>query len=153
MMLSKEEIAGIKSRLAEAVAEKKKLTRERVALKRIPFKQRTTEQHSDMMRLIGVASDQKDAIRALQLAYAFARGRAYWTQERHRSAGQPSAENLASEIARLVPVTTADVLAWVLAPVDDLARVAFAAHEQQARELARAERAARSKVRAAAAAE
>lgn len=137
MMLSKEEIAGIKSRLAEAVVEKKRLTRERIALKRIPFKQRTSEQHSDMMRLIGLASDQKDVVRALQLAYAFARGRAYWTQERNAKLGATQGY-LAAEISRIVPVQPADILSWMMAPVDDLARAAFAAHEQAARQAARA---------------
>lgn len=146
MMMSKEEIVGIKSRLAEAVEEKKSLTRQRLVLKRIPFKDRTAEQHGQMMSLIGLASDQKDAVRALQLAYAFVRGRAYWTQERRCRPGL-SPENLAAEIARLLPVPTAEVQAWVEAPVDGLARAAFAAHEQVARERATAARAERTKAR------
>jgi len=152
MMMSKEEIVQIKSRLAEAVAEKKRLTRERLALKRIPFKQRTAEQHSQMMRLIGDASCQKDEVRVVQLAYAYVRGRAYWTQERNSKLC--AAHGYASvRIAQLLPVQPADVLAWMMAPVDDLARAAFAAHEQASMEAARVARAERGRQRAAVAAE
>ena len=152
MMMSKEETVQIKSRLAEAVAEKKRLTRERLALKRIPFKQRTTEQHSQMMRLIGDASDQKDNVRVVQLAYAYARGRAYWTQERNSKLCATHGY-VSGRIAQLLPVQPADVLAWMMAPVDDLARAAFAAHEQAAMEVACAARAERGRQRAAVAAE
>lgn len=143
MMMSKEEIVRIKGCLAEAVAKKKSLTQQRLVLKRIPFKQRSAEEHSLMMGLIGLASDQKDAIRALQLAYAYARGRAYWTQERHAKLGATQGY-LAAEISRLIPVDPTAVLSWMMAPVDDLARVAFAAHEQAAQKAARAAKVGRS---------
>lgn len=148
--MSKDQIEQIKSDLAVAVEEKKQITRKRLALKQIRFKDRTAEQHREMLSLFGDAYDKKQQIRVLQLAYAYARGRAYWTQERH-CASRPTPENLACEVARLLPVPTEEVQAWIMAPVDNLARAAFAAHEQACRERAFAARAERTKARAVAA--
>jgi len=147
-MKSKEEITEIKGRLAEAVVKKKILTQQRLVLKRIPFKTRSGEEHTLMLALIGLGSDQKEAVRVLQLAYALVRGRAYWTQER-RTRG--SAKPLALAVSAAAGVPAEAALAWIEAPVDDMARAAFATYEQAAREAAFAARAERLKQRAAAA--
>ncbi len=145
-MMSKEQILDTKARLAEAVAKKKSLTQQRMALKRIPFKTRSGEEHALMMALRGLASDQKEAVRVLQLAYAYARGRAFWTQERKglTVVNGGTLGRLAVYIERVLPVKGEDVLLWMRAPVDDMARVAFAAHEQAARTAALAARTARA---------
>lgn len=148
--MSKDQIEQIKSDLAVAVEEKKQITRKRLALKQIRFKDRTAEQHREMLSLFGDAYDKKQEIRVLQLAYAYARGRAYWTQERHSVFGATSG-TLAGEMSRILPVQAQELLLWIMAPVDDLARAAFAAHEQACRERAFAARAERTKARAVAA--
>ena len=72
----------LKMELVRLVARKMELTRARVALKRIPFKDRTPEQHAEMMRLWSECSVQKEQIRYTSLAFAFVRGRRYWHAER-----------------------------------------------------------------------
>lgn len=149
-MMSKEQILDTKARLAEAVAKKKSLTQQRLALKRIPFKTRTGEEHALMMALRGLASDQKEVVRVLQLTYAYVRGRAYWTQERTPATGL-TLGSLALGIAGILPVTPEEALLWLRSPVAEEERAAFAAHELAARGAAFAERQARARMRAAAA--
>jgi hypothetical protein len=122
------------------------LTRSRLALKRIPFAERSPEQHREMLRLGMDASVQKDAVRVLQLAYALVRGRPYWWQE--RSAKRP-AQDIVVSIAAEADVTAEEAIAWLHAPVSDDERRAFDLHlaDARARELDRKQ--ARARARAA----
>lgn len=100
----------LKMELARLVARKMELTRARVALKRIPFKDRTPEQHAEMMHLWSECSIQKEQIRYTSLAYAFVRGKRYWhverrVHERHRA--------WARGIANYAEADEASVKAWL----------------------------------------
>jgi hypothetical protein len=136
----------IKTSLASAVARKMELTRSRLALKRIPFAERSPEQHREMLRLGMDASVQKDAVRVLQLAYALVRGRPYWWQE--RSVRRP-AQAIVVAIAAEADVTAEEAIAWLQAPVSDDERRAFDLHlaDARAREMDRKQ--ARARARAA----
>lgn len=136
----------IKTELAGAVARKMEITRERLALKRVPFKVRTPQQHADMLRCWWRGSDAKEAARVLQLAYAFVRGLPYWWQERSTKA---DAEGIAVAIAAAADVTAEEVLAWLKAPVSTEDRAAFEAHLARAREAELERRRARARARAA----
>jgi hypothetical protein len=149
-MMSKEQISSLKDSLAEAVSEKKSLTQQRMVLKRIPFKTRTGEQHAQMLRLRSAASDQKSAVRVLQLAYAYARGRAYWTQERKPSHGAVLGQ-LAIGIASILPVTAEEAILWLRVRMTTEEQTAFALHERTSREVVAAARRERAAARVAAA--
>lgn len=127
----------IKTELANLVARKKELTRARLAIKRIPFSERPAEKHREMLSLGNEASIQKESIRICQLAYAFVRGRSYWSQERHTI--HPAAIYVRS-IARETGASEVEVEAWLKAPVSDEERAAFEAHTARAREQARQRR-------------
>lgn len=145
-MKSKSEI---KVELAAAVAAKKDATRARRAIKCIPMKERTAEQHTEMLRLWGEAGACKERVRGLQLAYAFVRGRPYWTQERH--ARRPLKKSLGyGWLASAAGVSVEVIQEWVEAPVSAEALVAFEEHLLRAREAKLARRTTRSNERKAA---
>lgn len=118
----------IKTELASFVARKMELTRGRLALKCIPFKERTAEQHREMLHLGSEASVQKEMIRHLQLAYAFVRGLPYWRQER-RAKDTPYAPTIASYAG----VEKDAIVAWLAAEPDASELAAHDANEAEAR--------------------
>lgn len=112
----------IKAELLAAVALKVSETQQRLALKRIPFAQRTPEQHRAMLDHGRKARILKEQIRVVQLAYVLVRGRPYWTQERYTiHPAKPSAP----WIAQVAGASKEEVLAWLEAPVDAAARACF----------------------------
>lgn len=118
----------IKTELAGLVARKVELTESRLAIKRIPFKERTSEQHREMLCLGSDASDVKDLIRHVQLAYAFVRGMPYWKQERHAK-DKPSVYRLAADAG----VEREVIEAWLSATPDEVALAAHDAHETESK--------------------
>lgn len=127
----------LKTELARLVACKVELTRSRVALKRIPFKDRTSAQHSEMMRLWGECSFQKEEIRYTALAYAFVRGVRYWHVERDVHE-QHSAS--ARAIASHAGADEAAVKLWLADVPTPEERESWKAHLDAARMTARADR-------------
>lgn len=115
----------MKSQMAEYVGRKMEITTERVAIKRVPFSERTEEAHRQLMWLWSEARSTKEDIRLTQLAYAFVRGRRYWEVERHcRDGNAPSAFS----IAHCCEAEKAEVEAWLKAPVPDEEVAAYQAH-------------------------
>lgn len=129
-MKSKSEV---KVELGELVTQKIANTQERLALKRIPFPERTAQQHSTMLGCWGYGSELKEQIRGLGLAYAFVRGRRYWEVERFTKSA-PSA----SVVAYWADADEADVKAWLEAKPSEEELAAYVEHLQRAKERARA---------------
>jgi hypothetical protein len=120
-----------KTELAELVAKKVQNTQERLALKRIPFAQRTSQQHSEMLWRWSEGSILKEQIRHLGLAYAFLRGRRYWVTERFTKDGP-----YATQIAFYAGVTVEEIEAWLAALPSQEELDAYAQHLTAARERA-----------------
>lgn len=137
-------MSEIKKSLGDEVATKKSLTAARRDIKRVPMSERSPERHGEMLRLLGEAGACKERVRVLQLAYAFARGRVYWTQERHSL--YPVKKTIGyGAIAHRAGVSPEVIQEWVEAPVSAESKVAFEEHLLRARE---AEYARRQAVRA-----
>lgn len=110
----------LKMELSSLVARKMELTRARVALKRIPYKDRTHEQHAQMMRLWNDCRIVKESIRFVTLAYAFVRGRRYWHVERrvHEApwargiAGVAEADEVAVKLWLAEQPTAEELASW-----------------------------------------
>lgn len=100
----------LKTELATTVAKKIDNTRERLALKRIPFKERTDQQHRVMLGCWDEGRVLKEQIRHVGLAYAFRRGRPYWVTERHCDDGP-----LATLIANWADCTVEEIEVWLAA--------------------------------------
>lgn len=127
----------LKMELARLVARKVELTRARVALKRIPFKDRTAEQHAEMMHLWSECSIQKEQIRYTALAYAFVRGRRYWHVERDvHEQHRPWAKG----IANYAEADEIAVKLWLAEEPTPEERASWAAHLDAERATARADR-------------
>jgi len=122
------------------------LTRERVAIKRKPFSERTDAEHRCMMALWSDCRVQKESIRHAALAYAFVRGRRYWIVEREcDDQNKPSA----TAIAFWADADVDSVKAWLGAPVSSEEAAAFAAAVEAARVRAQSAHEARRKAKAA----
>ncbi len=135
----------LKTELKELVSKKVQNTQERLALKRIPFPERSSMQHSTMLWHWGEGSMLKERIRSLGLAYAFIRGRRYWETERFTKEA-PYARNIALDAG----VEEAAVQAWLKEKPSQEELVAYEQHLQSAKEKVRATRAARPSRRSAA---
>lgn len=129
-MKSKSEV---KVELGELVTQKIANTQERLALKRIPFPERTAPQHTTMLGCWLTGRELKEQIRHAGLAYAFLRGRRYWETERFTKEGP-----LATLIAANADVTAEEVLAWLEARPSEEELAAYTEHLQRAKERARA---------------
>lgn len=139
----------IKTELAGIVARKMEITRERLALKRIPFKERTEAQHNRMFWCWREGACLKEAIRVLQLAYAFVRGVPYWVQERSPRWDEKTRKGWARSVAGPAGATEEAVVAWMEAPVSPEDRAAFEAHLAHARAREHERRQARARAQAA----
>lgn len=128
----------LKTELKARVTEKIDNTRERLALKRIPFKERTAQQHSHMLGCWGHGSLLKDQIREIGLAYAFVRGRRYWVTERYCEDG-PSAVG----IAYWADCTVEEIEAWLAEKPSAEEQASWDEHVKLSAEKFRAARAAR----------
>lgn len=138
----------LKMYLAGQVACKKEMTQARLAIKRVPFKDRTPEAHCEMMRLRLDASTAKELVRVAQLAYAFACGRRYWEQERYSI--HPAAPFI-KDIAATAGVEAQEIAEWMEAPVSPEERAAYEEHLARARAQQQERRRARVQSRGAAA--
>lgn len=126
------EKSRLKYELGELVKSKVTNTQERLALKRIPFSERSPEEHSLMLSKWGRNSDLKEDIRLIGLAYAFVRGRRYWETERFTKEA-PSVHG----IAYWAEVEDDVVKAWLENKPSEEELAAYAEHLRQAKEKAR----------------
>jgi len=124
----------LKFELGELVKSKVANTQERLSLKRIPFAERTAQQHSTMLMCWGHGSDLRSQIRYTGLAYAFVRGRRYWEVERFTKE-PPSASSVAYWAG--ADVDEGAVKAWLEAKPSDEELASYAEHLRQAKERAR----------------
>lgn len=129
----------LKVELKELVEKKIKNTQERLALKRIPFSERTTAQHNDMLWHWSEGSVLKENIRYIGLAYALVRGRRYWVTERYTKKSV-SARSLAS----IAGVSEEAAKAWLDERPTEEEQAAYARHLQEAKEKAAASKLRRS---------
>lgn len=132
----------IKHQLASLVATKLEATRARRMCRRAQGP--SPERSSALQSLWGDCRSAKQDVRYAQLAYALARGRAYWTQERRCAPGRVASAYL---LGLAAGCTTEEAKAWLGAAVDPAARATFEAHDAAAREAWRSARAARSAAR------
>lgn len=134
----------LKTELATHVATKTANTRERLTLKRIPFKERTDQQHRVMLGCWDEGRHLKEMIRHCGLAYAFRRGRPYWVTERYCEDGP-----LATLIANWADCTVEEIEAWLAEKPSAEEQAAWDEHVKLSSEKYRAARAARRTARAA----
>lgn len=123
----------MKVELAELVTKKVQNTQERLTLKRIPFTERTVQQHRVMLGCWDEGRYLREQIRHAGLAYAFLRGRRYWEVERFTQDGP-----LATLIAANADVTAEEIQAWLEVKPSEAELAAYAEHLQRAKEKARA---------------
>jgi hypothetical protein len=135
----------IKEEMAAEVAKKVALTKDRLAIKRVPFSERSPESHQRMLWLGNEATCQKETCRFLQLAYAFVRGVPYWVQERYAK-DLPYARTL----AQYAGVEESEIQAWLDAPVDDEERASFEHYVEVMKAAARERKLSRVRARGAA---
>jgi hypothetical protein len=126
------EKSRLKYELSEFVKTKVINTQERLALKRIPFSERSSEEHQTMLSKWSRNSDLKDDIRLIGLAYAFVRGCRYWETERFAKE-VPSIYGIScwAEVEQDV------VKAWLETKPSEEELASYAEHLRQAKERAR----------------
>lgn len=127
----------LKAELKGLVSKKVQNTQERLAIKRIPFPERSSQQHGTMLWHWGEGSVLKERIRCLGLAYAFVRGRRYWEVERFTKES-PYARGIALDAG----VEEDVIRSWLDEKPSAKELAAYAQHLQTAKEKARAARSA-----------
>jgi hypothetical protein len=138
-MEKNEQIDVLRGTLAETVERKRENTRARVAYKKAtPVEDEM--RLSNLLRYWRENNLLKAQIRAVGLAYAFLRGRSYWTTERV-ALTPPKALGIAAALGD--PSREAEIKAWLEEKPSDEERLSFEAHLKAATEKARDERQAR----------
>ena len=137
----------MKSELMGLVAKKIALTKERLAIKRKPFAERSSAEHQHMLGLWREGSTLKETIRNASLAYAFVRGRRRWDAERECGADNKPSYHA---VAFWADAPDEEVKAWIETSPENEEWLAFTRKVEEAKAKARTAREERRKARAAA---